>query len=159
MWMNDRDIPGFPGYKLRQLGENDWQIIGKHKRPMKLWPVNTYLSVVARISGRSRFLALHRAIALVHHADTWFEGAWVDHKDRDKTNNRIDNLRWATPSINCLNYDKSARRTPEYRAKIRTKSTRLWQDAEFRRKCCTPENRAKMSAGAKKLAAGRKSAA
>ena len=51
---------------------------------------------------------LHRVIA-ENLVDGWFEGAYVDHIDRDPTNNHPSNLRWVTPSQNRLNCDELAR--------------------------------------------------
>ena len=47
----------------------------------------------------------------------------VDHIDTNKLNNRVDNLRWVTPSENNLNYNTRAKkigrkRTPEQRKRI-----------------------------------------
>ncbi len=50
----------------------------------------------------------HRVIA-ENLVDGWFEGAYVDHIDRNPLNNHPTNLRWVTPSQNRLNCDEAAR--------------------------------------------------
>jgi hypothetical protein len=154
--MRDLSEIGFPGYYLNQLGENDWEIIGKRGKPMKLELNGDYLGVFVYVNKKTRWLALHRAIALVYHPDTWFEGAEVDHfPDRNTLNNRISNLRWATESEQNFNRDMSSYRTPEYREFRRqlmsAVSKRNWANAEYREVMTgwkhTDDARAKISAG------------
>ena len=47
-----------------------------------------------------RYMTLHRLIYIWHHGD---QPDFIDHIDRDRENNRIENLRPATPSLNNMN--------------------------------------------------------
>jgi hypothetical protein len=55
--------------------------------------------------GRKQY---HRVVA-ENLVSGWFEGAYVDHKDRNPTNNHPSNLRWVTPSENRLNCNEVLR--------------------------------------------------
>lgn len=61
-----------------------------------------YCNVVLCKGGKTRTFALHRLVAesFINNPSELPE---VDHLDRDKTNNHVDNLRWATASENNIN--------------------------------------------------------
>lgn len=61
-----------------------------------------YCNVVLCKGGKTRTFALHRLVA-ESFIDNPSELPEVDHMDRDKTNNHVDNLRWATVSENNIN--------------------------------------------------------
>ncbi len=73
---------------------------------------------------KNKYYYLHRLIWIYHFGDT---DLLIDHKDRDVANNRIENLREATPtqsSCNRLEYNASGfrgvdRSNNKWRAKIR----------------------------------------
>ena len=55
------------------------------------------------LKGRNHknfYYSVHRLVALSFLSDSYFENAVVNHKDHDKTNNRLENLEWVTPSYN-----------------------------------------------------------
>lgn len=54
-----------------------------------------------RIKIDGRFYKAHR-LAWLYVKGEWPSG-WIDHRDRDTLNNRWDNLRIASPSLNALN--------------------------------------------------------
>lgn len=93
-------IPNYPGYYLTE----DFQIIGKTGRPLaQCGKVYKYVNVVTPNGNtRNGTLYVHRAIALVH-VPGYFDGAVVDHIDRNPTNNSIENLRWVTHRENMWN--------------------------------------------------------
>ncbi len=53
---------------------------------------------------------IHRLVFFWHHG--WWPEL-VDHIDRTRTNNRIENLRASNKSLNALNSDKHGRRRPK----------------------------------------------
>jgi hypothetical protein len=78
------------------------------KRPFWYFNPNGYIATT--ISNDREFLYLHQYIMDVHTEDlTDFEKT-VDHINRDKLDNRRDNLRFANMSIQNENRDKAARR-------------------------------------------------
>ena len=54
---------------------------------------NGYPLVTLMKNGRQHSLTLHRLIAL-NHVDGYFDGAIVNHKDSNRTNNHSSNLEW-----------------------------------------------------------------
>ena len=89
-------IPLYPGYFL----SSDFKIIGKKGKPLS--ESGEQYKLVNVFTDKQRILYVHRAIALVHVAG-YFEGAVVDHIDRNPRNNNPSNLRWVTPAQNNLN--------------------------------------------------------
>lgn len=101
-----KDIPGAAGYQASTEGrirsvdrkvrcQNGWRMSrGKILRPF-LAKGTGYLQV--EISGKRQ--SAHRLVAVTW-CEGYFDGAWVDHKNRDRADNRASNLEWVTPSEN-----------------------------------------------------------
>lgn len=106
------DIPFHNGYRLTQ---NNDQIIGKKGKPLSLCKTQYHFYVNVFVNDRATILYLHRAIALVHHFDKYFEGAWVDHINDDPLDNRPENLRWVSSFENNHINKKIYKMTPKRR--------------------------------------------
>lgn len=67
---------------------------------------NEYRSVQLMINGKAKTLMVHRLVA-----ETFLPNPnnynIVDHIDRDKTNNKLENLRWVNSQVNALNSERS----------------------------------------------------
>lgn len=68
-----------------------------------------YFYICLWANDRPRTLAIHLIVALAFLPPGPSPKHEVDHRDRDKTNNSVNNLRWATRRINGLNVEQ---RTP-----------------------------------------------
>ena len=53
-----------------------------------------------QVSLNGKLQYVHRLIGFKHLADSYFEGAQINHKDGDKSNNSRENLEWLTGSEN-----------------------------------------------------------
>ena len=97
-----KDIPNKPGYsitkegKVRRIFKN-----GRISYPKAKLGKNGYFVIRCKTTGAY----IHRLLAI-----TWIPNPdnkpLVDHIDRNKENNHIDNLRWVTCSENTLNADR-----------------------------------------------------
>jgi hypothetical protein len=61
-----------------------------------------YYYVILCKDGKKKLHTVHRLVAEAF-IDNPENKSQVDHKDRNKLNNKVDNLRWASHSENCLN--------------------------------------------------------
>jgi hypothetical protein len=99
--MEWRTIDGFPNYEVSSTG-----LVLSHHTGGILSPLthrNGYLSVVLcnKLIGQKR-IGIHRIVA-ISFLENPEEKLEVDHINRDKTDNSLQNLRWATHSENRQN--------------------------------------------------------
>ena len=100
------DIPGFPDYSLHMYGDNDFRIWSKprergngHKYGncylTNYLNKDGYLRVTLTKDGKTNTVRIHQIVAWIF-VDNPENKPEVDHIDRDTSNNRSGNLRWAT---------------------------------------------------------------
>ena len=90
------------GYELYQVSSTGI-IKNKHEHVMSTHAVpGGYLQVQFSNSGKSKSKLVHCVVAeaFVPNPDNMRE---VDHINRNRTDNRVENLRWSTRRDNCLN--------------------------------------------------------
>lgn len=94
-----RTIPGFSSYSATTDGRI-WS--GVSLRYMKgSVDRDGYLKVkVIDDSGKRRFIATHRLVAFAYLEPPIFNDPTVNHKDRNKQNNRPENLEWISRANN-----------------------------------------------------------
>ena len=106
-----KPVPGYEGlYEVSNLGrvrsvnryvkskgESYWLRKGKMLSPAK--DKNGYLKVNLSCNGKNNIIRVHRLVAqaFLPNPDNLLE---VNHKDEDKTNNRVENLEWCTAKYN-----------------------------------------------------------
>ena len=100
-----KDITDFPNYQVSNLGNvrNKKRLnILKPRIVKKDYGYISYEVYISKDGGKQFHKKIHRLVAeaFIPNPDNRTE---IDHKDRDPSNNHVDNLRWATRSENCLN--------------------------------------------------------
>lgn len=92
-----RDIPGFPGYRISNLGR---VFNTKRDRFVKVSVHDGYPRVNLRLpEGKATIVGIHRLIAFAF-IEGYFEGAVVNHIDGNPGNHNIENLEWVTHAEN-----------------------------------------------------------
>ena len=107
-----KDIPGYPGYKISNLGRVVSYKRYSDGREIKGAPDKDGYRRILMYSapGVRKNFRVHRLVATLFvenpHPDEWNV---VNHKDEDVTNNRADNLEWCNVEYN-TNYGTSLKR-------------------------------------------------
>lgn len=102
-----REIPGLRDYEVSSHGRvRSFRALGPgarratHPRPIATWLREGYPAVTLQVGpGKRRALNIHILVAAAFLGPRP-EGHQVAHNDGDKLNNRVDNLRYATPTEN-----------------------------------------------------------
>lgn len=94
-----RDIPGYEGfYQVSDLG-NVRSIRFNKIRNMKSWDSHGYRAVELCMNNNRYTVGIHRLVALTFIPNPENKPE-VNHKDRNKSNNNVENLEWVTQSEN-----------------------------------------------------------
>lgn len=92
-----KDVPGFPGYKASNHGRLmtfNWKNTGR-VAIMKPAVSGGYCKTMCVKDGKNTPVKIHRLVAMTFIPNSENKPE-VNHKDGDKTNNRIENLEWCT---------------------------------------------------------------
>ena len=94
-----RDIPGYESfYQVSNLG-NVRSIRFNKIRNMKSWDSHGYRAVELCMNNNRYTVGIHRLVALTFIPNPENKPE-VNHKDRNKSNNNVENLEWVTQSEN-----------------------------------------------------------
>ena len=117
-WREDiEELEGFPDYYLTDQGRVFSYTPHTGYKELKQRMHKGYMRFNVVKGGKTSTLYTHRAVA-----NQWLPsrpGLMVNHKDEDKTNNRLDNLEWVTASQNRTHGTAIARSTA-YRKKYKS---------------------------------------
>jgi len=100
------EITDYENYYVSRCGKI---LSTKYKKPRVLKPGTNrygYHHVVFFSNGKGKNMSVHRLVAMSF-LQNYTEDLQVDHKDNNKTNNNLTNLRMVTQSVNCRNVLKA----------------------------------------------------
>lgn len=98
------DFPGAPGYRVSSLG--------RFQNPKgKLFSGNAnhngYIHIGPRVDGKQKVQLAHRVVAAAFHPQPAGLNL-VNHKNRNRHDNRASNLEWSNASLNTLHWRREA---------------------------------------------------
>ena len=118
-----RAVSVFTNYEVSSVGRIRNSKTG---RVLKTQPrKDGYVGIQLSKDGKIKNLLTHRLVALAF-IENPSEKPDVDHIDRNKANNSIDNLRWSTTSENLMNSTKRAFTSSIYKGVCFEKRRNLW---------------------------------
>ena len=109
--MEFKRLPDFPKYKIYKNGDiyREWK--NKDKLVKHCLNKYGYYCLYLLHNGKRKFFYIHRLLAILFIPNTDLKNQTVDHINRVRTDNRIENLRWLDRSGQKLNQDlKDSRR-------------------------------------------------
>ena len=109
-----RDIPGYESfYQVSNLG-NVRSIRFNKVRNMKSWDSHGYRAVELCINNNRYIVGVHQLVALAFIPNPGNKPE-VNHKDRNRSNNNVENLEWVTQSENIAHaYRNGVKPRPTY---------------------------------------------
>ena len=96
-----KDIKGYPGYQVSDQGRV-WNAKTQRMLKPSVRPNGYYQVNMVAANGLRKKEYIHRLVALTF-IDNPDNLPQVDHIDRDRGNNKVANLRWASASANQRN--------------------------------------------------------
>ena len=119
------------GYQVSDLG----RVRNRDKHVMKTWIINSGYESIKLVGVKDRLV--HRLVAKAFLADSYFEGAEINHIDGDKLNNEVSNLEWVTSKENIQDvFERGTGDTETARRSVNLKKpvNQLTLDGEFIRR-------------------------
>lgn len=98
-------IDQYPNYEVNNQGQVRNRVTG---RVLKSYDSVGYLTVSLMCDGQKDSVKVHRLVGK-YFVDGYQDGLELDHINRDRYDNRADNLRWVTHSQNLRNTQKNRR--------------------------------------------------
>jgi hypothetical protein len=120
-------IEGYENYSINKKGEvrND-----KTEKLLKVDLKNGYFYVVLSKNNKKKHYYIHRGVSLafIPNPNNYL---FIDHINRNKTDNRIENLRWCNKSQNSRNMEKHENTSSKYKGVYFHKKSNKWMS------CCS----------------------
>jgi hypothetical protein len=89
-----------PGYEDRYLVSDEGEVFSLfYEKMLKQANKRGYMQVALSRDNHMQYVGVHRLVAMAF-LDPDAERIFVNHKDGNKHNNRVENLEWCTPSEN-----------------------------------------------------------
>lgn len=124
-----RDAPGYDEYQVSSEGNIKSLKCGREKLLKLGVDKDGYLQVSLWKDGKRKMKKVHRLVAKAFIPNP-LGLPQVNHKDEDKTNNRVENLEWCTHEYN-MNYGTRIERTSKkvYQYTLDGRLIKIWPSA------------------------------
>jgi hypothetical protein len=103
-----RAVPGYPTYSVSNLGN----VIGPYGSVLQTATRKGYYSITCSQNGTTKNMDIHRMVAMAFLPNPE-NLPTVDHKDRNRLNNDVQNLRWASRSAQAYNRGSRSKLYPK----------------------------------------------
>ena len=126
------EIVGYNNYLIYE----DGKVYSKNRKRYHTQYLNWagYSRVDLYKDGKNKKYSVHRLVAQ-HYIPNPENKPYVDHINRDRSDNRVENLRWVTPTENNENVGENKRNTSGHKNIDYTKKTRTWRfNKQYRKK-------------------------
>jgi hypothetical protein len=122
-----RTIEGYPNYKIGTNGE-----IKRNEQIVKLTPHSGgYRVINLHNEGcESSVQYVHRIVAVTFISNPGNKRV-VDHINNDRSDNRVENLRWTTQSENCINIPTRAKNRHIYSSSPRSHLVKILRNGKW----------------------------
>lgn len=115
-----KQINDYPNYSISSLGQ-----VRRNDKIRKLSLGRGYLRIGLYKNGIKKHYFIHRLVG-IHFLPNWNNLKDIDHKNRDKLDNRVFNLRWCSRSDNCINKPKRQNTSSKFVGVSFDKSSNKW---------------------------------
>lgn len=116
-----RPINDYPNYSISSLGNVKNNATGRILKPH----ISRYCGIKLSKNSETEYCSIHRLVG-IHFLPNWNNYQEIDHVDRDKTNNKVFNLRWIDRSGNCKNRGKRKECSSIYKGVSFVKTKNKW---------------------------------
>lgn len=104
-----RTIPGYTRYKVSNLG----RVMNQRGMVLRDYAASGYRQInLQRDDGVRGSLGVHRAVARAFLGEIPL-GQWVNHRDGDRANNRVENLEFGNPVVPAFNFGRLTQESAE----------------------------------------------
>lgn len=115
-----RDIDGYDGaYQVSDLGRVRSKKYGRWKVMKQVKSSTGYLNVGLLKDGKRKTFLTHRLVAQAFIDNDDETKTYINHRNEDKTENKVSNLEWCTASYNLSYNDLNLRRKNYKRHKLK----------------------------------------
>lgn len=133
IWKTIEDYPNYMVSNMGRVKAINWHREGKEKEMKPYTTYKGYLRLRLTKNGKSKQFQIHRLVAeaFIPNPDNKPQ---IDHINTDKTDNRVENLRWVTNKENCNNPISKQNYSKGNKGKKSVSILQFTKDGEFVRK-------------------------
>lgn len=133
IWKTIEDYPNYMVSNMGRVKAINWHREGKEKEMKPYTTYKGYLRLRLTKDGKSKQFQIHRLVAEAFIPNPENK-PYIDHINTDRTDNRVENLRWVTNKENCNNPISKQNYSKGNKGKTSVPILQFTKDGEFVRK-------------------------